>query len=60
MKSIAALIFLAATLSQAQDSEPAYPPNPSREMTVVLFNQKDLSGWTFFPDRKSTRLNSSH
>ena len=49
MKSIAALIFLAATLSQAQDSEPAYPPNPSREMTVVLFNQKDLSGWTFFP-----------
>ncbi len=49
MKSIAALIFLAATLSQAQDSEPAYPPNPSREMTVVLFNQKDLSGWTYFP-----------
>jgi len=49
MKSIAALILLATTLSRAQDSEPAYPPNPSREMTVVLFNQKDLAGWTFFP-----------
>ena len=49
MKSIMALIFLAATLSRAQDSEPANPPNPSREMTVVLFNQKDLSGWTYFP-----------
>lgn len=49
MKFIVALIFLAATLGRAQDSEPVYPPNQSREMTVVLFNQKDLSGWTYFP-----------
>ncbi|MEI8289529.1 MAG: DUF1080 domain-containing protein [Verrucomicrobiota bacterium] len=49
MKFIAALILLAATLGRAQDGEPISPPNQSREMTVVLFNQKDLSGWTYFP-----------
>ena len=47
MKFIVAFIFLATTFSQAQDNEPAYPPKQSREMTVVLFNQKDFSGWTF-------------
>ena len=47
MKSIAAYLFLAATVGLAQDTDPTYPPAPNREMTVVLFNQKDFSGWTF-------------
>ena len=50
MKSVAAIIFLALAFAKAglaQDSNPAYPPPGSREMSVALFNQKDFSGWTF-------------
>jgi len=49
MKILAALLFLnlmPAGVGRAQDFDSNYPP-PAREMSVALFNQKDLSGWTF-------------
>jgi hypothetical protein len=47
MKIIAALLMLSANLLLAQDDDLPYPPPQTREMSVALFNQKDLSGWTF-------------
>ena len=47
MKSIAAILFLAATMGLAQDNDVTYPPAHVRENSVALFNSKDFSGWTF-------------
>ena len=47
MKFIAAFFLLTATLVLAQDDDSVYPPKFNREMSVALFNQKDLSGWAF-------------
>lgn len=47
MKCIAAIYLLMVSLGLAQDNDLPYPPPNNREMSVVLFNQKDFSGWTF-------------
>jgi len=47
MKFIAAIYFLAVSFCLAQDNDSFYPPPDKREMSVVLFNQKDFTGWTF-------------
>ena len=52
MKPIAAVLFLAATIGlaqtgRAQDDEVTSPPARVREHSVLLFNGKDFSGFTF-------------
>jgi hypothetical protein len=50
MKSIAAIFLLALTTAihvRAQDADATLPPARAREMSVMLFNQKDFTGWTF-------------
>ena len=47
MKYIAAIYLLMTGLGLAQDADLPYPSPNNREMSVVLFNQKDFSGWTF-------------
>jgi hypothetical protein len=50
MKKIAAMFFLAlavAGIGRAQDVDSTNLPDREHEMSVLLFNQKDFSGWTF-------------
>ena len=50
MKFIAAILFWAmttATIVRAQDEDATNLPAHAREMSVLLFNQKDFTGWTF-------------
>jgi hypothetical protein len=56
MKFIAAIYLLAASLGCAQDNDFVYPPPDKREMSVVLFNQKDFTGWTFVTKDNSDPL----
>src|ERR1700693_6258278 len=56
MKCIAAIYLLMVSLGLAQDNDFVYPPPDQREMSVVLFNQKDFSGWTFVTKDNSDPL----
>jgi hypothetical protein len=56
MKFIVALYLLAVSLGLAQDNDFVYPPPDKREMSVVLFNQKDFTGWTFVTKDNSDPL----
>ena len=53
MKCLAEIYFLAATLGLAQDNDATNQPERAREMSVVLFNQKDFTGWTVQRERES-------
>jgi len=56
MKFIAAIYFLAATIGLTQNNDFTNQPGRVREMSVVLFNQKDFTGWTFVTKDNSNPL----
>jgi len=56
MKFIAAIYFLAATIGLTQNNDFTNQPGRVREMSVVLFNQKDFTGWTFVTKDNSDPL----